>query len=1268
MADETISVDNITAANTAQSNLNDTIGQSLAEFKKFSKAITDSGDEAEQTFKTITKLAGKMFKVISPSIKEFEKFGTITKSADKAVKSFGKAYAMALYSGNKQVMVATTSLARTADALRTASRQTEIAADRVGDLSAQFKDAADNVLLARVEIKKLTDRQEALNKIITKSNPQTEEQKKLLQQQKQELKDNEKELARYGDLLLENSVNANKLKVQTFEAAEALKMEQVKLLEVNRSLLDKASAERQHNRDMQKMVGGVKSVKAAFGDVVDSKFFEYFKKFGTMAMLTASLALVVKALNQISDHAKATQRIAISLGDTSQTSGERIAKSFRDAQLEVSTLNELAFKLGYTMDELTDTMNKVRAGIRMDREGQLTSEAIRNMTTEIGYFARVSGIDLSDAFTMMETRVKRFGMSAAEATVSMQDMNDTLIRMVPDAKHNTVAMADMVHIIEEASAASQSYIVDTRIMTQALRGAVNQAEHLGVAQKQAKDVAVGVGKILSNAPDFIKIPAGFDLVHQLVGKDADVLLNKLDKGTRLQAIAIQKSLRAGKLDYYVGAKALMDLIGQTDAGLEAQSKQLEATILQGPIAAELIAEQYHIENRATAVMITQQMQEAVAMRDRINKTQGKNTITFATAMIKDTAIINDAIDKANLSTAKGREDLFKDLETKGLNPEQAKEYIATYQQGIKDSAKIREDLAKEQAKGDKADAKEVDRLQQQLFIATTDKNAVALDGLLRPVSSMVKEIEKKRGEEGIPKAVVIDQVTGKVKLDPKDLLRANIKSGEDLAKRLGIIWKNADPTTKASLNKMAKEGATTDDLEALHRDNLAVRQEAKKQAEAQLLKGPLETTVGRIRSALSGLYAPIGLLVIGMAGVAFTLRMMFRGQEKNFLLAKQLLNLQVPSKASSVYHQTLKALNAADSGPGSSSSGGGGGGGKGKKGKKGKPRKGESPEAYKKRMSEHKARRGPGKKRSGGPKKSRRVGKGRFGGLLTAGLAAAGTGMIFGGASAAFGGVGETAEDKEAKAAAAEGLTPKEKEEEKQQKLSAKMDTGLGVGGIAVEAAGSAISLAKKLAPKAGSLLKLGKMAKVIPIAGNVLSGLYAVKIAWDLYHKWKDDPNSITASDKIKMTASLVGMIPSIGNAVALADLGADMTGGYDLLDDVDKRNKGVISNALKYAVPVEYAFKEGTDLTIGAANMMANANAGALPGSPTPMPDVKLPPPQMSMARPGSYGATGGAKSLAGNVGMQSLTPDGALTIKVHGFQDVIAGINKTSKSLVA
>ena len=70
MADETISVDNITAANTAQSNLNDTIGQSLAEFKKFSKAITDSGDEAEQTFKTITKLAGKMFKVISPSIKE----------------------------------------------------------------------------------------------------------------------------------------------------------------------------------------------------------------------------------------------------------------------------------------------------------------------------------------------------------------------------------------------------------------------------------------------------------------------------------------------------------------------------------------------------------------------------------------------------------------------------------------------------------------------------------------------------------------------------------------------------------------------------------------------------------------------------------------------------------------------------------------------------------------------------------------------------------------------------------------------------------------------------------------------------------------------------------------------------------------------------------------------------------------------------------------------------------------------------------------------
>jgi hypothetical protein len=37
-----------------------------------------------------------------------------------------------------------------------------------------------------------------------------------------------------------------------------------------------------------------------------------------------------------------------------------------------------------------------------------------------------------------------------------------------------------------------------------------------------------------------------------------------------------------------------------------------------------------------------------------------------------------------------------------------------------------------------------------------------------------------------------------------------------------------------------------------------------------------------------------------------------------------------------------------------------------------------------------------------------------------------------------------------------------------------------------------------------------------------------------------------------------------------------------------------------------------------------------------------------------------------LSANVNMNSLTPDGALTLKVNGWQDVMAQLNKAQKSL--
>ena len=1243
MADETITTTGVENLNTSVENLNDTIEQGLKDYKKFTKAVVDGNEDVETSLQKIIKQVDRMTKQLRPAIREFDKIDTIVGNAEKGVQSFGKAYAMALVSGNKQAMVATSALTQTSLALMAASRQVKVASDNLGKLSDDFKDATNKIASTRNAISKLEETQKKLNKTIDASEPKNEKERRALLKKKYLLAETEKELVKQHAALDEYSESAEQFAIDSIKAADALKKEQVALLEVNKALIDKAANERQHNRDMRKMAGGATAVTAAFGDVIDTKFFEYFKKAGSLALVAGSFALLMKSLTQVADHAKATSRIAMSLGDASQTGMGRMAQSYDEATEEMSKLHELSIRFNYSMEELTDTMNKVRAGIRMDREGQLTSKAIKSMTEEAALFSRVAGVELGTAVDMMDMRVKRFGMTAMEATANMQDMRIAIHQMTAADKGNTIAMADMVAIIEEASAASQSYIVDTRIMTQALRGAVNQAEHLGVAQKQAKDVAQAVGKILSGAPDFIKIPAGFDLVNQLLGKDADKLLDTLDDGSRKQVIGIQKALRAGKLDYFVGAKALMDLIGQTDAGLEAQSKQLEATILQGPAAAALVAEQYHIENMATAEMVTEMMQNAVEMRTRINETMGAGTISFSTAMVKDTAMLNDAIQNTNMASDEARRELLTTMQKQGLDPEQATEYIRVYQQGLKDTADLEKQIAEAKEKGDTASINNIEKYKQQIYLKTVDRQTMLADKMLRPVKTFMKELREKGPLQR-------DEITQKIKIDSKAFESMGIKNSEQLAKKIGVNYEKADKKTRAKLDAMLKDGTTPEAIEALHRDSTAAAKAQLAAADAQKnkLASPAERTVGVLEKILAsmGVWGPGGLAIAGLAGMGIGIWAIWKGQTKNALLANQLLgNLA----GTSVERQTFNALQKDKKTRGQKLIEGGGdeGGGTGeaKKGKWGE--RAAKAKGYAKRAGGHVMRN-----------------KGKY--------AIAAAALAFGGYKLFSKGeekkeedediakkakeLGEPAAPAAAPAAAAAGggllgmmgMTP-----------PAGGAPG-GAMGLAGEAAKMALPSLGIKAAKAG--LKMAGFVKAIPLVGNVVAAGFAIKQAWELYDKWKKDPNSITTSDKVKMATSLAGMIPGIGNAIMMADTVADITGGYDLLDDVTKQKDEAAqetASSLSLSEPP-------SSLKIA---QLAESRAGAIPGRSAGMPEAAAPL-SASTRRTGlAYNEGGGGKStLYGSVGSHSVTPAGDILIKVQGWQDLTTKMMKDAKALTA
>jgi len=1180
MADEnTINPADINAVTKSVAAGKDAIDDMLKDARKLNRAMEDSADDTNKAFKGLLSTLTRITRGVRPAIREFDKFSDIANNAEKGVLKLAKGFDTAFYKGNKQAMIATNALASSAVAMATVSRQAEITSNKLDFLAANFRDTEDGIQKTEKSLSELSEEQKKYNAIIKAGGTLSEEQKFHVVQ----IAD---QMDIYKGKLVDAYEKSNNLATSAEVLTEDLREQRDMLISLNKETLANVRYNMQQNREARKMAGGWAAISAAAEEVVDSKLFRDLSLTG---LAVGSLALITKSLSQISDHAKATSRIALSLGDTSQVGFGRMADSTAEARKETMELTALSHDLGYEMEDVNNAMNKVRSSIRLDKEGRLTSQAIREMTKEAAYFARISGMELNDAVGLLETRIHRYGMTSAQATADLQSMRMTIMQMTAGTKNALIPMGEMVNIIEEASAASQSYIVDTRIMTSALRGAVNQAEHLGVAQKQAKDVAQGVGKILSGAPDFIKIPAGFSLVDQLLGKDSDKILSTLDAGTRKQVKSIQESLRAGKLDYYVGAKALMDLIGQTDAGIEAQSKKLEETILMGPQAAALIAEQYGIENTATAVMITQMMQEASEMRNRINANLGEQKLSFATALVKDTAMINDAImkaekaDKEDVLALMGKEQISrkeaeqrildaanKNLSMQGLGKQQMVDYKAALLEGNQlklDNEKKIQELKNQDALGN---AQEIAALELEIFRGTHEKQQLLLKKMRDPVRAMIDDL----------KGPIKYDAKGNIVIDAAAMKQAGIESGKALAESLGGDYATVSKDLQQELEKMAKNGATDSELKAMRQGVLSANDAAMKAANqrASGLMSYLEYPakwLGDIASSLG----PGGKIVAGLAGLAATLYILHRGQTKNVILAAKLME-------GPIYRNVLKALLITNKDPRSKLLPSGDG--------------------------------------AGGADKPGIMSK--IGGLIKRNPKKAAA-VVVATAAAAYGAYKYSSSDEEEEEEKKEDTLPKEPTEiNNQENDSGSGAMGATVGAVSTLRATSSM-IPKAMLPKLGMMGKGAKALSAVPLLGTAIGGYYAYQQATELYKKWKEDPNSITPSDKIKMVTALGTMVPGIGSYVAMSDMAMEMGGGYDKLDTA----------------------------------LASSASAGGLAGTPTPMPEPAKTQASNRTRLAQLGGDTGATPSLTSDVNLGSLTPDGALTLKVRGMYDILAQFMK-------
>src|ERR1019366_9465138 len=108
----------------------------------------------------------------------------------------------------------------------------------------------------------------------------------------------------------------------------------------------------------------------------------------------------------------------------------------------------------------------------------------------------------------------------------------------------------------------------------------------------------------------------------------------------------------------------------------------------------------------------------------------------------------------------------------------------------------------------------------------------------------------------------------------------------------------------------------------------------------------------------------------------------------------------------------------------------------------------------------------------------------------------------------------------------------------------------IGRGGAKAAASlGSKIPALGATLAGGGKLLKFLRLGKSIPIIGSLFAAGFALKDIWGMASKVMGG-EAIGAGDIASLGLNLASLIPGIGTAAAIADVGMGVTGGYDKLN----------------------------------------------------------------------------------------------------------------------
>ena len=566
------------------------------------------------------------------------------------------------------------------------------------------------------------------------------------------------------------------------------------MLDATKRTIEMVKAQKDEQRELEMLQGGVGGLKASFAGLASGKGYEYLAKFGSIALAATALKMLDGALAQTSSYYAAVGSAGLRAGDVH--AGQ--AASAGEAQESYSTLSKTAGELGDSLDHLTDVQNKIRLGVVMDREGGLSAKAINNMTVEAARFAKVTGIDAGDAVALMGKQMHDLGLTSDQAVARLQDMRVTITQMTNANGKNNIQMAEMLKLIDEASDATQSYVVDTRLLTTALRSAANEAVNQGMSMKQAQDVAKSLGKLMGKSADYIEIPVGEKLLQAFEGPGAKKAYAQLDANTRKQVEHLMDGYHKGTIGFLSATKEINKLIGGTGLAVEAKVDQILSVYGDTGEAAHMLVKEGMAENELAAQAMLDNLKRAKAIQARV-AAGGGEAVDLGAAMADSANLFKKSLEGITDETKK-----IDKLGEMGLNPERAKQYLDNLKKGEKEidgeaqanrqkvveaatkaglQGQALQDKVAEQAALDRA------RIQEKYWVKNTNLIARSTDPL-KDVMAQVKEIGgQDKGRD--------------IKLNPADLIKGfkkvtgdGTKQAEELADRLGIDFNKHGATLK----------------------------------------------------------------------------------------------------------------------------------------------------------------------------------------------------------------------------------------------------------------------------------------------------------------------------------------------------------------------------------------------------------------------------------------------------------------------------------------